>query len=473
MFLVSTLAVATGAASAAGRQQISSDPFTNGDSQHATQVEPDTFAFGSTVVSAFQSGRFFDGGSSDIGWATSKDGGATWSNGFLPSMTVNSSPPGQYARASDPSVAYDAKHDIWMIESLGIDNSGSGLAVLVSRSKNGGTTWMAPVSVATTTIFYDKTWIACDNTSASPHYGNCYATWDDAGQGDLLLSSTSSDGGKTWSAPKPTKDRAFGLGGQPLAQPGGVVVVPYLSAVADEIDAYRSKNGGKGWAASTTISAFSDHGVAGGLRTEPLPSAEIDANGQVYVAWQDCRFRANCSSNDIVMSTSSNGKTWSSPVRIPIDPVSSTVDHFIPGLAVDRTSSGKNARLALTYYFYPNANCNVGTCQLSVGFVSSTDGGASWTAPITLAGPMALTDLANTNQGYMVGDYISTSFAGTNAVSVFALAKPKQGNVFNEAMYSTMQPVSALDAHPLIVGADPVLSTRGDRPRRTQPLTTP
>jgi hypothetical protein len=173
------------------------------------------------------------------------------------------------------------------------------------------------------------------------------------------------------------------------------------------------------------------------------------------------------------MSTSSNGKTWSSPVRIPIDPVSSTVDHFIPGLAVDRTSSGQTARLALTYYFYPNASCSVSTCQLSVGFVSSTDGGASWTAPITLAGPMALTDLANTSQGYMVGDYISTSIAGASAVSVFALAKPKQGSVFDEGMYSTMQAVSDLDSHPLLVTADPVLSLKGDRPQRTQVLTTP
>jgi hypothetical protein len=42
-------------------------------------VEPDTFAFGSTVVGAFQVGRFYDGGSSNIGWATSANGGSTWS----------------------------------------------------------------------------------------------------------------------------------------------------------------------------------------------------------------------------------------------------------------------------------------------------------------------------------------------------------------------------------------------------------
>jgi len=33
-----------------GATRISSDPFDNPQSQHATQVEPDTFAYGSTMV---------------------------------------------------------------------------------------------------------------------------------------------------------------------------------------------------------------------------------------------------------------------------------------------------------------------------------------------------------------------------------------------------------------------------------------
>jgi len=61
---------------AASLIQISSDPFTNTSSNHKREVEPDTFAFGNTIVSAFQQGRFFDGGGSDIGFATSTDGGA-------------------------------------------------------------------------------------------------------------------------------------------------------------------------------------------------------------------------------------------------------------------------------------------------------------------------------------------------------------------------------------------------------------
>ena len=69
--LLFALATTISAFASVSLLQLSSDTFTNPDSQHATEVEPDTFAFGSTIVSAFQVGRFFNGGASDIGFATS------------------------------------------------------------------------------------------------------------------------------------------------------------------------------------------------------------------------------------------------------------------------------------------------------------------------------------------------------------------------------------------------------------------
>src|SRR5436190_10068151 len=100
-------------------QKVSTDPFTNPGSQHATEVEPDTFAYGDTVVSAFQAGRFDrGGGSSSIGFATSTDRGETWTSGFLPGLTVLSTPPGPSSRASDSSVAHDALHGVWLIAAL-------------------------------------------------------------------------------------------------------------------------------------------------------------------------------------------------------------------------------------------------------------------------------------------------------------------------------------------------------------------
>src|SRR6266699_230467 len=116
--------------------------------------------------------------------------------------------------------------------------------------------------------------------------------------------------------------------------------------------AFSSSDGGANWSSTVTVSSITDHTEAGGLRSGPLPSAEIDANGTVYVVWADCRFRTNCSLNDLVLSTSADGVTWTKPSRIPIDPTTSTVDHFIPGVAVDPATSASSAHLTLTYYYY-------------------------------------------------------------------------------------------------------------------------
>src|SRR6266542_3362919 len=101
--------------------QVSSDPYADTQAQHRTEVEPDTFSFGSTIVSAFQVGRVFGGGSSNIGWATSTNGGTNWTHGFLPGITTNAG--GTYLQASDPSVAFDARHNVWLISSLALNGS--------------------------------------------------------------------------------------------------------------------------------------------------------------------------------------------------------------------------------------------------------------------------------------------------------------------------------------------------------------
>lgn len=438
LLALSTTTLAFGSSNQFTLEQLSQDPYTNGPpSEHKTQVEPDTFFYGSTIVSAFQSGRFFGGGASNIGWATSTDDGATWHNGFLPGTTPYATPPGPYARLSDPVVSFDAKHNTWLIASLALNMGARGIAIIVNQSTDGGLAWSNPVAVASTqTSALDKDWVVCDNTSTSKFYGNCYVEWDDFGNLSLMQMSTSFDGGTTWGAAKHTTGKnARGIGGQPLVQPDGTVIVPYASRSGD-IESFSSTNGGKSWNAPVDIATIEDHPVAGRMRAEVLPSAEIDGAGTVYVAWHDCRFENKCSANDIVYSTSSDGTTWSAVQRIPIDPVNSGVDHFIPGIAVDTSTSGSNAHIALTYYYFPNANCST-DCQLDVGYISSINGGASWSASQQLAGPMNPTWLANTNQGYMVGDYISTSIvANGSAYPVFAVATPPAATGLNEATFT-------------------------------------
>jgi hypothetical protein len=414
--------------------KISHDPFTNSSSQHATQVEPDTYSSGNTVVSAFQSGRFPNGGSSDIGWATSQDNGTTWKHGFLPGTTPYSTPTGPYSAVSDASVAFDAKGNVWIISFLGLTN-GNEVDVMVSRSTNGGYKWSKPVAVNKSGNFNDKNWSVCDDTASSKYYGNCYTEFDDASAGDFEQMSTSTNGGKTWSAAQNPGGNAYGLGGQPVVQPNGNVIVPFED-LNGTISSFMSTNGGSSWNAPVTIANIDTYSERANIRTSPLPSAEIDGSGVVYVAWQDCRFESGCSANDIVFSTSSDGKSWTKVQRVPADPVGSGVDHFIPGLAVDKATSGSSAHLALTYYYFTQASCTT-NCKLDVGYISSTNGGSTWSASQQLAGPMQLTWLANTDQGYMVGDYISTSITGSgNATGVFAVAHAPKGSKLNEAMFT-------------------------------------
>jgi hypothetical protein len=427
------LAVCAGFTSYAHSQmsltQLSQDTFTDMPSQHDTEVEPGTFSYGSTIVSAFQVARISGGGGADIGFATSTDGGVTWTNGYLPGITIYEGN-GTNSAASDAAVAYDALHNVWLISTLPIGNNTS---VAVSRSTD-GINWGSPITV-TGSGSADKNWIVCDNTATSKYYGHCYSEWDNTALGDQIRMSTSTDGGLTWGSAMATAAQDYGIGGVPVVKPSGKVIVP-INGFNGNVIAFTSTNGGKSWTKAVNVASDTSHGEAGGLRSAGLVSSAVDANGKVYVFWPDCRFRTNCSSNDIVYSTSATGTTWSAVARVPIDPVTSGVDHFITGAVIAPGTKGTKAHIALVYYFYPVSNCG-NNCSLNVGFIQSSTSGSTWTTAETLAGPMDLTWLPETFSGTMVADYISVGFAGGKAFPVFALAQAKTGAVFHEAIYTT------------------------------------
>jgi hypothetical protein len=101
-------------------------------------------------------------------------------------------------------------------------------------------------------------------------------------------------------------------------------------------------------------------------------------------------------------------------------------------LGIDQKTAGPTIHIGLTFYYY-TATC-FSNCSLSVGFVSSVDGGATWSEKRQLAGPIPASWIAKGNN--KVGDYITTSFSNGRAFPVFALATSPSGGHLNEAMYT-------------------------------------
>jgi len=411
--------------------------------QPQTEVEPDSFSWGRTVVAAFQVGRYAGGGAAAIGWARSRNG-RTWRAGLLPGLRPkhNSS-----VVVSDPVVAYDARHRTWLVAALRAGEDEDGL--LVSRSRNGLAWKQALVAARGDGDTFDKDWIACDNGRRSPFRGHCYLSYWNVPEG-TIETRVSTDGGATWSGPVAVRglDRARGEvnGAQPVIRPDGtllVVYVSYLDGVADVILAARSTDGAHTFADPVQVAEVSERDVYG-MRSPLLPSAAVDAGGRIYVAWHECGLRPDCAGDDLILATSADGRTWSDARRIPAAlgfPDGS--DFFTPALAVRPGTRGSGAHVAVTYYVAPP--CELGTCEVRVGLVESTNGGATWRIPQRLdAQAMDTNWIADGGFGQMLADYISTSWFAGRPVAVFALSSPPIRGQLRQSIFAARVPPSGL-----------------------------
>ena len=144
----------------------------------------------------------------------------------------------------------------------------------------------------------------------------------------------------------------------------------------------------------------------------------------------DTSVTPGCASNDLLLSRSADGVTWSRATRIPTRPRGSTADYVLPGIGADTSRTGP---IAVAFYVLRGS-------LLDAGFISSPNGGRSWRPARRLnVQTMRLEWIAQAG-GAMVGDYISTSWAGGRAVSVFALASAPGGRFDQPLFAATFRP---------------------------------
>ncbi|MGZ8782623.1 MAG: sialidase family protein [Gaiellaceae bacterium] len=399
-------------------RRIHRDRHVNPESQHESEVEPDSLTVGATTVGLFQVGRNRSGGAASIGFSTTKDGGLTWHEGILPGLTTQSRPTGSSARASDPVLAYDALHGVWLANTLALS---PGVTRLTVHRSPDGLTWTGPIEAAiaeTEQLAYDKNWITCDNGVASPFRGRCYLAYTLIGNRiDDLAVQYSDDGGRTWSAAVTLRTGVTGV--IPVVQPDGRLVLAFWNG-RSEILAVASLDGGVTLGSPVPVSDLQSRS-ARPLRAPPLIAADIDGNGDVIVTWQDCRFRAGCPANDVVVSRSRDGgRTWTAPAR-----VTTGRNAVMPTIGVEPGSG----RLAIAYY-------SIHRNGIDAEVVTSPDG-TRWSAPQRLnARRMPVEWMPQTTLGRMLADYIGVSWVRGRPLVVLALASPPRNGKLHQAIYA-------------------------------------
>jgi len=178
-----------------------------------TQSETSIAAFGQNIVATYNTSAFqplvpVPGGLAFVhrflsGYSSSTDGGKTWVTSHMPPL------PGSPFTFGDPAIATDRVGNFYFA-GLGADSAGR-FTIQVNKSTNGGRTFGAAVLVQQDNGG-DKEWIAVGKDPRVPGRDNVYVTWTSfQATGAQLRLGRSFDGGasfvsKTIFAPLPDPD---------------------------------------------------------------------------------------------------------------------------------------------------------------------------------------------------------------------------------------------------------------------------
>jgi len=433
-----------------------------------TAVEPSLAVNPSNTlnaVAAYHQGRDPNGGSADIGYATTFDGGKTWTSANVPHLTTVVGG-ATFNHASDPVVAFGANNTVY-INSLVIteDLQGNGTVsqagLAISTSHDGGATWGDPIVMNMTNateiqeigLFDDKNWIAVDMSHASGHhFGRVYVVWDIQQVALYAYCDPDRTGATTqgcdqlsnWTTSSPVGPNNSGfyvfypqaaIGSYPIILQSGALEIFFndegASACNTSSTSYfgevtsTTAGGTLAWPAPLTFPAcdtqiaVDDANAVRLQRAGPdLPTAALNpVSGRIALGWAGGTARTDgLNDPEVVLSTDNTGATWGAPIRVDQGaPTTDNVDRY--NTMID-FGPGGDLRVGYRQRQESASTANFST-TIDTYYQVSYDNGATFSPPLKV-------DTQATNVGWcafsrggcFLGDYNQLAAAGANTYLV-------------------------------------------------------
>jgi hypothetical protein len=422
------------------------------------------------IAGAYHEDRWSDGGDRGLGSSATHDGGVTWTTNTVPGITKCSG--GKFDRASDPWVSFGpngALYGIWLVFDVFDGDNG----ILVSKSPDGGNTWLPPTTVnEDQTGGDDKQSITADPYNAN----NVYAVWDrflappsfrasDTGRFHAqsfvqqAYFSRTTNGGASWEAPRVLYNpgtQAGTIGSIITVLPNDTLVDGFIQFATHKapirgasIAIDRSFNQGQTWEKKATIVSRIDPNYLGPfdpdnpsqlIRGGELPAFAVNsATGVLYAVWEDDVTSPGI--DEIRFSQSSDGgSTWSVPIKINQTPANIPLGDqqaFTPEVSV-----AADGTVGVTYYDFRNNTSAPGltTDYWLIHCHGSCSSPGSWAGNEThVAGPFDTEQAANAG-GFFLGDYEGLVSIGNSFGSYFDQAINQSTNP-SDVFYSLLSPM--------------------------------
>ncbi len=398
------------------------------------------------------------------------DGGKTWTptlpNGFIPGVTRFTNDPsvpgtGLFDAGGDPAVAFGPDGTAYFVCQAFNFTSPFQINLLMSRSSDGGRSWLAggpaqPLTVVASWTGNGKTkgsngqftdhdalWI--DGSPASPFFGSIYVTWaqfNGNGTHSPVLVAVSRDGGRSFSAPiKVTAGPVRNNQDQRIVTaPDGTLFLTFDNGLQGGKGTANyvatSRDGGATWSVPFAFYTYTDpvcifpafcFNIPVGPSGTPFrgpgsyPAPAFDATrGRVDVVFADIVnglgriYFTSASASDLAH--------WSTPVEVG----AASGDRFGAEIAV-----APNGRVDVMF----DDRGYSGNALVDVTYASSLDGGATWTTTrVTSAGfdpgAAGVPDASSpTGIRPFIGDYNGIASLADHAVLTWTGVAPPTGRL--------------------------------------------